>query len=181
MSFSVTSTDADDTNFIMSVQHHLESLEDKCEGVATNDRWNSTPKSRTPGRWLSDSSLSVSNKSHIEPPRRPRKNHREPGRWVSDSRLSVNCKSQIDPPRRPKKNDTEPISYEDFRWKGAMVDKPSALIQTQPIRRKSISKLVDDLEDAIISMNYCQISVGSNHPDRGLSYRTPNIHAAFSA
>jgi hypothetical protein len=88
---------------------------------------------------------------------------------------------QIDPPRRPKKNDAEPMSYEDFRWKGAMGDEPSALIPTQPMRRKSIGKLVDDFQDVILTMNYCQISVASSHKDVGLSYRTPNIHAAFSA
>jgi hypothetical protein len=177
-SMSCSVSDTDDIDFIMSVQHQLQAFEIKREN---NDILKSTPKPRTPGRWLSESSLSPNKNSQIEPPKRPRKSYREPGRWVSDSRLSVNNKSQIDPPRRPKKNDAEPMSYEDFRWKGAMGDEPSALIPTQPMRRKSIGKLVDDFQDVILSMNYCQISVASSHKDVGLSYRTPNIHAAFSA
>jgi hypothetical protein len=167
--------DAEDIDFIMSVQHQLQSMELKSDVETKDDRWNSAPKSRTPGRWLSESSLSVNNKSQNEPPRRPRKNHREPGRWASDSRLSVNYKAQLDPPRRPMKNDAEPISGDDFRWKDCECDKPSALIPIQPKRRKSIGKLVDDFQDVLLSMNY---QISQDH--QGL-HRLPNIHAAFSA
>ena len=163
------------------VQDQLQAMEDKSDVVTKEDRWNSTLKPRTPGRWLSESSLSVSNKSLNEPPRRPKRNHREPGRWTSDSRISAEYKAKIDPPRRPIKDDAEPISCEDFRWKDCVFDKPSALIPLQPKRRESIGRhvLVDEFQDVLLSMDY-QIS-HSEHQGFSPSHRLPNIHAAFSA
>jgi hypothetical protein len=176
-----TLSDGNDVDFVMSVQHHLQALEVESDVVKNDDRWDSAPKARTPGRWLSDSSISVSSKSKVEPPRRPRISQREPGRWVSDSNLLVNYKSQDDPPRQPQKNDAEPMTFDDSRWKSNIGNPPSALIPVQPKRRKSIAKLVDDHQCTILSLNCHQLPTVSCHQDLNSPHRQPNIHAAFSA
>lgn len=166
--------ETDDINFIMSVQHQLQATMDKRNIAKKEDRWSSAPKPRSPERWLN----SVYDKSQIEPPRRPKKNHQDAGRWLVDSALSVNCKGQIDPHDCAMKNDADLLSHEDFRWKDCLCDKPYIMIQ--PRRRESIGILVDDFQDVQLSKNY-HVSALSNHQDLSLSHRMPKIHAAMSA
>ena len=144
MSFSVS--DHDDIDFIMNVQHQLINHDDR---NIQDDRWNSKPKPRAPGRWMSESSLCLN-----EPPRRPRKNHREPGRWESDSNLS-RTKSHMEPPRRPTKCNVEQKSTEESRWKDCLPMKTSSFVLTKPTRRESLGLSVEEIHEKMASMN-CQ-------------------------
>jgi hypothetical protein len=124
---------ADDSELIMSIQYQLQAMESMSSVVIEDNRWSSSSKLRSPGRWLSDSSLSVNDKSQIRPPRRPNKDHDE---------LQIK---------------------EDFRWKdNTSCDFAASHVPTKPIRRKSIGLTADDFQDICSPLSYSQVSRASN-------------------